>query len=219
MKLRNGLMGVGAALALALVAQSAQAQSCNSGGGGGDVIEMAPDDQLPCEPIGGGSAPLITEATNANGIVYEVQATLPEGNDYLQIGEVVEVTVDYEDVMASLRANEKDAIALAASLGMRSIEKGGVVKASHKLTDAEYNALATYVHVAAQSAGRSTGRSNPAGDSFTRRVDAAAQAFGRAMDAIGRNIPSFNGFMTVRTFHPNGQMRTEVVIGAEVRRQ
>ena len=180
-------------------------------------IEVPSDDGGGCLPTGG-PAYLSTEVQNANGVTYEVEATVPDGNDYLQVGEVVEVSVDYDTVVAALKSNEKEAVTLAKALGMRSSEKGAV-SANAKLTDAEYDKLATHIQKAAYQSGRATGRSNPAPDAFTRRVDAVAQAFGRAMDSIGRNLPSFNAFLSVRTYYPNGQMRSETTMGAEVKKK
>lgn len=216
MRVRTAVMGAGVALAMVLAGQAAQAKGCAPAGGGGDMQVELPDDGIPCDQGIGGPAFLSTEVQNANGVSYTVDAVVPDGNEYLQIGEVVEVSIDYDAVMAGLRANEKEAFALASALGMRSPGKNGTIKADNKLNDSEYHAVATYIHVAIQGSGRSTGRSDPAPNSFTRRVEAVGQAFGRAMDAIGRNLPSFNGYVSVKTYHPNGQMRSEVQMGAEV---
>lgn len=219
MRVRAAVVGTGFALAMVFSAQTAQAQACPPTGGDGDMQIELPGDGTSCDQGGGGPAFLSTEVQNANGVSYSVDAVVPDGNEYLQIGEVVEVSIDYDDVMASLRANEKGTVALASALGMRSSGKKGKINADIKLNDSEYHAVAEFVHVAVQRNGRSTGRSDPATNSFVKRVEAAGQAFERAMNAIGRNLPSFSGFVTIRTYHPNGQVQTEVQMGAEVSRK
>ncbi|GAA0869176.1 hypothetical protein GCM10009116_10120 [Brevundimonas basaltis] len=180
--------------------------------------EEVPGGSEPCTPTGG-SASTSFQTDNANGVSYTVDLTMETGAEFLEIGQYVEVELDFNDVMAALRSDSKGAIALAAEVGIRPPVKGSVVRASNTLTDAEYRALATYVTVAVQNSnGRATGRSDSALDRFVRRVDAAAQAFGRAMDSIGRNIPNLDTHLRVRINYPSGQSMVEVDAGANVSR-
>ncbi len=226
MKLHIGLAGVGAAIVFSLAAQSAQAQQCPiDGGDGGGInpIEVTPEGPG-CEPPGGSYAPLSAVVENANGVVYDVSAEVENGFDYLEVGEVVEVEIDFDDVMAALKSDEQQALVLADAAGVRPEPvnpKSGFVNvsrtfgASAKLSESEMTAVATYVYASMQS-GRATGRSDPAPNSWVSRIEATGQAISRAFDAIGRNIPSISLGMTHRTYHSNGRVRSETVMQAEV---
>lgn len=232
MKLGSGLAGIGAAMVFILAAQTAEASTrqCPGGEGGGEhQIELPPEGVDPCLPSGG-YVELNTTVYTGTNVAYNVEVDIENGNDYLQIGEVIEVEIEFDDVIASLKANEKDAVVLAAAIGVRpnaAGSKSGVVNAANtmagsadKLTEAEFEAVANYVYVSMQSGGRATGRSDPASNSFTSRVQATAQAIGRAWNSFTSSLPNrFDGWLSHTTYYPNGAKKSEFVIGARAARE
>lgn len=208
MNTRTKLMSMGAAVILAFAAQAAQAQTCPTEGD--HQVEVGQDGET-C----GSLTPIIVVAENADGVEHTITGEVPNGQDFLQIGEVVEVEIEYDDILAALKADEKNALALAAAVGLHPAEgKSAVIDTAHRaakatLTDAEYRALASHMHVSLQNRSRASGRSDPASNSFTRRIDAYAQAFGRMMNSIGRNLPSLNYRSVRREFNEQGVMVSE----------
>jgi hypothetical protein len=184
MKLCSGLAGVGAALVFGLAAQAAQASSiqCPTGGDGVQQMEVPGE---PCEPVGGYTT-VTTSGLDAAGTAYSAELTFEGSDDYLAVGEYIELEMDLDDINAALRANPKTAVELASALGIRD-SKSGVSRAANfasaKLTDAEYAEMATYV--AARLQNRATGRSDTATNGSTSRTEAALQAFERLMSSIG----------------------------------
>lgn len=220
MKLRSGLVGVGVAVAFTLAANTASASSdpCQNGGGE-QQIELPQDGTEPCP--GTGSTPLVTTVYSASSTPYTVEAEVDDGLDLLQPGEVIEVEMDLDMVMASLEMNPKDAVALAVALGVRSNDaKPGVAKTAdtigisgNKLTEGELKKVASYY---IQSRGRATGRSDPAG-SFTSRVQATTQAIGRMFSSIAGAIPDFSATYTTTTYHASGQKKKETKMSIELK--
>jgi|GEM_PF-3284855 len=232
MKLRTGLMGVGAVLAMVMAAQSAQAQSCptgNDNGGNPHQIEVPPEGTEPCAPMTGYSTVTAT-ALDATGTSYTADLTFEPGEQYLQIGEYVEVEIDIDDVMASLRANPKAAVRLVSSLGLRDDKevvareaKTSVTHAvnrasSAKATDAEYAMLATYIKTNLQT--RATGRSDTATNTTTSRLERGVQAFERAVSSLGRAvsdaIPDFKFGMREKIRNSNNVVVREREITVEL---
>ena len=228
MKIRSSLAGVGAALVFGLTAQAAEASSiqCPGGGEGGgeQQIEVGQEGGPPC-PQPGGTSSFTATGQSGTGDAYTAEVTLEGPDEMLQPGEVVEIEIDLDDVMASLRSNEEHALALASAFGVRPSEAGaksGVANASNafgasvgKLTEAEVEAVAKYVYVSLQS-GRATGRSDPATSTWNSRLQAGVQAFERAMSAIGRMIPDvrIRGRETIRD--GNNVVRRETSIEVDI---
>jgi hypothetical protein len=193
MNIRSGLAGVGAAMVFGLAAQAAEASSiqCPVGGEGGGVqqIQVGQDGE-PCEPLGGYTT-VTTTGLDATGASYTAALTFEGPDEYLAIGEYVEVEIDLDTVTAALRANPKAAVELASAIGIRE-GKSGVVHAANvisaKLTDAEYAEVANYVRVHLQN--RVTGRSDTATNNTTSRIEAGLQAFDRVVRSIGGAIRS-----------------------------
>ncbi len=125
MKVQSVITGVGAALVLALAAQNAQAQSCpqSDPDGGGLALHEVSGSEEDC-PVTGSPVALQENFVSETGEEYTVSAVIEAGDSYLLVGEYVEVEIELNDVMASLKANEQDAITLATELGIR---KKGVV--------------------------------------------------------------------------------------------
>ena len=230
MKLSASLAGVGAAVIFAFAAQTAQAQTCPVGDGGGVTmpIEVTDPGLEPCQPSGG-DVELITTVQTANNTSYAVQTEVPGGYDYLEVGEVVEVEIEFDDVMAALKANEQEAVVLAAAIGVRPDVvglKSGVMavantaRSSAKLTEAEYRAVATHMFVSMQSGGRATGRSDPAPNSLISRIEATGQAIGRAWNSFTSSLPNrIDLGMSHTTYHSNGQKKSEFRMTARADRQ
>lgn len=191
MKMRSSLAGVGLALVFGLAAQTAEAGTqCPGGGEGGDQqVELGQDGGELCQPTG--STSVTTTSLDATGASYTAELTFEGADEYLEIGEFVEIEIDLDDVTAALRANPKEALALASSIGVRE-GKSGVAHAANvasaKLTDAEYAEVANYV--AANFQNRATGRSDTATNRTTSRIEAGIQAFERGVAALGRGIRS-----------------------------
>lgn len=181
----------------------------------------------PCLPSGE-YAPLSMTAYTSDNTAYIVEAQIEGGDGYLAPGEVVEVEIDIDDVMASLKANEHDALVLAAHLGVRSTNyrsKSGVTNAiptdpaaTVKLTGTEYEAVARLVYASVRVSGsRATGRSDPAPNSWTRRIEAVGQALGRAFQAIGHAFATAPTSMRVQQYSSDGARKYETVTQLEVR--
>jgi len=216
MNMRIGLAGVGAAVIVAMAAQTAQAQTCPTDGdlgGGVEQVEVG-DGSEPCPPTTY-YTPISVDAQNALGEQYTVTGEIENGDDYLQVGEFVEVEIDLGDVMAALKADEENAVALAVAAGIRSSDtKSGVINAAPstsvtKLSDAEYKALAKYVHVALQNSGRATGRSSPAQNSWTSRAQAFGEAVRNALSTVGRYMPSIGYRTKTREYNDQGVLVRE----------
>ena len=221
-KLGVNLAVVGVAMAVALAAQSAEAGSAQcpvngdgGGGGGGDQqIELSPDGEI-CPPTTY-YTPLNLTAHTADNVAVQVTGIIENGDDLLQPGDVIEVEIELDDVMAHLKANEQDALMLAAASGVRQgpgAFKVGITSA--KLSDAEAKAVAEYVLVNMQSR-RATGRSDPAGQNTTRREAwyiATVRAIGSAVRDAIQPRGSARAVREV-TIHPDGSRtyRTEVQI-------
>lgn len=190
MKMHTSLAGIGAALVFALAAHGAEASTqCPIGtdGGGDQQVEVGQETGLPCEPTG--STSVLTSGVDATGASYTAELVFEGSDEYLAIGEYVEVEIDLDTVNAALRANPKAAVELATAIGVRE-GKSGVSRAANvmsaKLTDAEYAEVATYVSATLQN--RATGRSDTATNNNTSRFEAGLQAFERAVGAIGGAI-------------------------------
>lgn len=222
MKLRTNLAAVGIALTVGLAAQAAEARNVQcpgggEGGGGEQQVELGQDGGS-CDPQAS-YTPLSVTAHDANGAAYTVETMVEDGDELLELGEVVEVEIDLDDFMASLKANEQDAVALAAAFGFRPAgSKAGVADAGHavgKLSEAEFESVAKHVYVSLQS-GRATGRSDPAGPSTSRWIG-LQQAFSRAVTAMGAALSQTRiGPMYVRTYHSSGVQKTERTATVEV---
>lgn len=215
MKMRSRMAVAGAALAFVMVGHtaSAKAASCTPNHPGGNQQIELPDDSLDCWSP---PAPLSTTVQGAYNATYTVTGQVDGGFDILQPGEVIEVEIDVEDVMAALNDNPKEAMALAVAMGVRSKDelKPGLVRAvsthsTDKLTDGELKQVATLLRASLKSGGKARGRSDPAG-SWTSRVEATAQAIGRAIQSFTSSLPSFGYSYTRIEYYPNGQKKTEV---------
>lgn len=213
-KIGLSLTGVGVAMAFAFAAQSAQASSmqCPGQGEGGVYQNELPGEGCtPQETYGTFS----TTAYSADNVALEVDGTIVNGDDLLTPGDIIEVEIDLDDVMAHLKANQQEALMLAADAGIRpgyNVFKNGT-PVSAKLSDIEVRAVAKYVLVNIQS-GTARGQSDPAGSNTSRAV-ATAQAIGRAIGSTIRSAFNFRvGFTRVTERQPNGAVRyqTEITI-------
>lgn len=204
MRIRSKLAAVSAALIFGFVAQAdgAQAQDLPSGGGTGDTpLYMAPDDTvLPDDAVRPPEGPPVAFAaqiTDEDGTSVLVTAAVPDGDAYLEIGEYIEVELEYDDVIAALKSDTKAALALVDALGLRGPQvqtkaaRAQVARTAHtgtaKLTDEEMASVASYLLGGIQERRRVTGQSDPATDRFIRVLDATTQAFDRVSNALGRN--------------------------------
>lgn len=193
MKMRSSLAGIGAAMVFALAAQGAEASTVqcpgNGEGGGEQQVEVGQEDPN-CAPTGGYSS-VTTTSQDATGASYTAEVTFEGPDQYLEIGEYVEVEIDAEDIIAALRANPKAAVDVAFEIGVRE-SKSGVSRAANiasaKLTESEFTAVANYVKTALQT--RATGRSDPATNNSTSRLERGIQAFERAVSSLGRAVRS-----------------------------
>lgn len=192
MKLRTSLAGVGAAMVFALAAQGAEASTIQcpgngNEGGGEQQVEVGQEDPN-CAPAGGYSS-VTTSSVDATGAAYTAEVTFEGPDEYLAIGEVVEVEIDADAIIAALRANPKAAVQVAFDIGVRE-SKSDVVRAANiasaKLTESEYAAVASYIKTAVQA--RGTGRSDPATNNSTSRLERGIQAFERAVSSLGGAI-------------------------------
>lgn len=223
MSVKAYLAAAGTAVLMVMTAQTAEASAtqCNNPHGEGGVYQEELTDGEPCEPTGG-YAQLHTTVYTANSAAYSVSAEVPDGNEFMALGEVAEVEIDVDAVVAALKADDKQAHVMAVALGLRPKDiqlasgKSVSYSSSAKLTESEYIVVASYVTASMQSGGTARGRSDPAPNTFTRRVEAISQAVSRAFDSIGRNLPNIRAYLSVKTFHPNGQVKSEVTIGADV---
>lgn len=225
MKMRSGLTIAGTALAFALVAHTAEASTtmCEPGGGGGPE---QPSHRLACG--GGGFTPIVTTIQTATSS-YNVHTEVEDGYDLLQLGEVIEVEIDVDTVIASLKGNPEDAMKAAIALGVRSNDgaKSGVMQAiggaptsSTKLSEGELKQVATLLRASMQSGGKAKGRSDPAGPS-TSRVQATIQAISRAINSFASSLGlgSFTGVAYSSTrieYHANGQRKSEFTQTIEI---
>lgn len=210
MKMRSSLAGLGAAVAFGLMAQAAQAGTqCPTGneGGGEQQIELGQGGE-PC-PTLGGSTTATTTGQDATGASYSAELTFEGSDEYLAVGEYVEIEMDVDDVNAALRANPKAAVELASAIGIRD-SKSDLARAANfasaKLTEAEYKELAAYVSVNLQN--RASGRSDTATNTTTSRIEAGLQAFDRLVSSLGRAVRSAimpNVSRTVRETRRNDQ--------------
>jgi hypothetical protein len=225
MKLNASLTGAAAAMLFVLAANGANATTAQCSGpdnGLGGTYQQEVGQGDPCETQPSWT-PLIATVYTANNEAYTVQAEIENGSDYLLPGEVIEVSMDLDDVMAALKSDEQQAVAVAEELGIRkkSVGTRAAMMAGTwhtKLSDAEYAKVANYVYKSMQSSGgRATGRSDPAG-SFTSRVAAVSQAVSRMFDSIGRNLPNFSFGMTTRKYYPNGQVQSETTVEVGVKK-
>lgn len=225
MKTMTALTGASFAMLFAFAAQSAQAAICPAEGPSGwpEEVQVLPADAEPCYT--GGSTTVSTSGVDGGGAPYSATIVAESPDTYLMTGDVVEVEVEYETVVAALRSDEKTAVALAAAIGVRPQpgKDRAVDVANHstpKLTDEEYSEMASYVLTTMQARGTATGRSNPAPDNFQSRVQATAQAFSNAMSsigaAIGRALPDIRFRSTTRTRDANNVVRQETVVEIDV---
>lgn len=209
MNLRSGLIAAASGLALACAAFSANAQSCPGGGlgDGGVYQDEVPGESEPCTDFG--YTVVTAQSVDATGAAYTAQLTFEGQDEYLQIGEVVEVELDYEIVVAALRNDPDAAMAVASAIGLRD-NKFGVThvasRASAKLTEAEFAAVANHVMVTLQN--RAVGRSDPATNNNTSRLDRALQAFDRLVSTISNGIrnaiPDLRAKASERIRRPDG---------------
>ncbi len=216
MKMRSGLAIAGTAFAFMMMGHTAEARTAScppKHEGGHDQQIEVPDDSLDCWSP---PAPLSTTVQGAYNAIYTVTTQVDGGFDILQPGEVVEVEIDVEDVIASLNDNPKETLALAVALGVRAKDepKPGIVRAVHtlstdKLTEGELKQVATLLTASLKSGGKARGRSDPAG-SWTSRVEATAQAISRAIQSFTSSLPSFGYSYTRIEYYPNGQKKVEV---------
>jgi len=206
------LAGVGVEIAVALAAQSAEARTSVCPGNGGthqQQIEVG-------EPCPTYYSPMDATAYTADNVAVSFTATIENGEDLLEPGTVIEVEIDLNDVVALLKNNEREALVLASSAGVRP---GAGLKVDRmtaaRLSDAETKAVAEYV-LANMQGRRATGRSDPAGPNTTRReawYTATIRAIGSAVRDAFQPRASARGVREV-TVHPDGRRtyRTEVQI-------
>lgn len=214
MKLRSVVAGMGTGLFMVLAAQSAQAQACNPGGGvsGETQIGVGQEDVVPCyDP--GGYATVSGTAYSQSNAVYDYVADVEGGDAVLQAGDVVEITIDLDDMVVALMRDEKRAVELAGAYGFSpGYSKDNVFKAgaATKLSQTEYLVLATAMM---HQSGRVTGRSTPASPGASR-ASKVQEAFADLIRQISRSIQSidFNGEAYIRneqiTTYPDGTTTT-----------
>lgn len=203
-------------MAIALAAQSAEARTsvCPGNGDNGGTHQQQVEEGEPCEPTY--YSPMSATAYTADNVAVSFAATIENGDDLLQPGDVIEVEIDLNDIVAYLKNNEQEALVLASASGVRP---GAGLKADRmtaaKLSDAEAKEVAEYVLVNMQSR-RATGRSSPAGQN-TSRAQAFVEATIRAIGSAVRDALQPRGTVTgVRevTIHADGSRtyRTEIQI-------
>lgn len=233
MRFRSELAAVSAALIFGLVAQAdrAQAQDLPSGGGTGDTpLYTAPDDTvLPddtARPPEGPPVAFAAQITDEDGTSVLVTAAVPDGDAYLEIGEYIEVELEYDDVIAALKSDTKTALALVDELGLRRPQvqmkaaNAQVAKTAYpgtaKLSDEEMASVASYLIGGVQERRRVTGQSDPATDRFIRILDATTQAFNRVSNSLGQNAarilrsgPQLRGRLKTSEWDSNGRLRRQ----------
>ena len=205
------IMAGGAALALTLAAQGAEARSAtgpiDNGSGPPHPIAVQPVGNLP------NPSQSYVEFTGrtADNVAVEVTTIVENGEELLQPGEVIEVEIDLDDVVAYLKSNEHEAVILAAETDVRPYGQRLKTEAgsnASKLSDAEIEAVARRIMVNTQSGGTARGRSDPATGN-TSRLQATAQAWGRIIaNTIRRAFPNVRGRVRYTDYHPNGQVRS-----------
>lgn len=215
-KLGLSLAGAGVAAVFALAAQVAHAETiiCPTPGDDGGGVYQEEVGGEPCPQPTGSYTPLEFTAQTADNVPVEVITTVEDGDEILAPGTITEVTVEFDDVMAYLKDNEEEALALAAAQGIRpsSVMKAGR-PASAKLNAAEVKLVAENLYGTMQSR-TSTGRSNPAGQNTTRR-ESRAEAVGRAIGGFVRSAFSMRiGFVRTAEHRVDGSVsyRTEFQI-------
>lgn len=206
------LAAAGAALTLGLAAQSAEASPMSQCAGDHEIT-LGEDGIQSCGP-----EPVVLTALTANNEQVTVTTEVENGDELLPIGTVIEVEIDFDDVVAALDPAQAREVYLAA------VNEGGMDPAAAPsatdpaiaadvaavLTEAEMTVAANYLSNAFQN--RSTGRSNPAGSNTTRR-EGFVEATARAVADWIRN-PSIPGInlryqSRGREYYPNGQLKKE----------
>ena len=139
-------------------------------------------------------------------------------DELLPVGTVIEVEIDFDDVVAALDPADAKAVYLAAVNGggmdpaaaFSATDPVNGADVAAVLTEAEMTVAANYLSASFQN--RRTGRSDPAG-SNTTRGQATDQSIRRAVADWIRNpsIPGikFNYQGTRREYYPNGQLMRE----------
>lgn len=205
------LAAAGAALTLGLAAQSAHASPMSQCTGDHELT-VGDDGNQYCGP-----ELLVVNALTGNGEEVTVSTSVENGDELLPEGTVIEVEIDFDDVVAALDPTDAKAVYLAA------INEGGMAPAAASsatdpvnvadvaavLTKAEMSVAANYLSASFQN--RRTGSSNPAGPNTTRN-QATDQGIGRAIADWIRN-PTIPGIKITyrgrqREYYPNGQLKS-----------
>jgi hypothetical protein len=206
------LTATAVALTLGLAAQSAEARP---------MTQCTGDQPLTLGEDGGqycGSEPFVVAAVNASNEQVTVTTEIESGDELMPLGAIIEVEIDFDEVVASLDP------AVAREIYLAAVNEGGMDPAAAPsasdpvntadvaavITEAEMTVAANYLSSSFQN--RSTGQSNPAGPNTTRR-ESTGEAIGRAIANWIRNpsIPGINLRYQGRTreYYPNGQLKKE----------
>ena len=212
MKRISFLAAAGAALTLGLAAQSAEASPMSQCTGDHELTVGEDGDQY-C-----GTELLVVPALTGNGEQVTASTEIENPSELLPEGTIVEVEIDFDDMVAALDPADARAVYLAAvneggmdpAAAASATDPANIADVAAVLTKAEMTVAANYLSASLQN--RSTGRSDPAGPNTTRG-QANNQGIGRAIAAWIRNpsIPgvTFNYQGRGREYYPNGQLKKQ----------
>lgn len=210
---RSHILSVlGAALALGLAAQSAAANPVSQCTGD-NQLTLGEDGSQSC-----GTELLVVNALTGNGQEVIVSTAVDARDELLPEGTVIEVEIDFDEVVAALDPADARAVYLAAvneggmdpAVAVSATDPVNTADVAAVLTEAEMTVAANYLAASFQN--RGTGRSDPAGPNTTRG-QATDQGIVRAVMDWIRN-PSIPGVRMNyqgrgREYYPNGQLKRE----------
>lgn len=207
------MAAAGLVLTAGLAAQPGTAYASMQQCAGNHELTLGEDGNQYC-----GTELLVTTALTGNNEEVAVSTPVEAPDELLPEGTVIEVEVDFDDVVAALDPADARAVYLAA------VNEGGMDSAAASsatdpvnladvaavLTEAEMTVAANYLSASFQN--KRTGRSDPAGPNTTRR-QATDQGISRAIADWIRN-PSIPGLKfryqgRQREYYPNGQLKKE----------
>lgn len=185
---------------------------------GDHELTLNPDGTQSCGPDVFAPALITVEALTGNDEEVTVSTLVEAPDEILPEGTVIEVEIDFDEMVAALDPADARAVYLTAvqeggldpTAAPSATDPANAADVAAVLTEAEMTVAANYLSNAFQN--RGTGRSDPAGPNTPRR-ESTGQAIGRAIADWIRN-PSIPGIKWSyqskgREYYPNGQLKRE----------